>query len=297
MGRAGRGHRQIPVARRQVNVRTAQDEEFHIVPPLHRRGASSSNRRQHHHLLAVRATPTSPTAWRPGGILRTLRLLAVEALRAPSASTLRFAGLNGHRHTIWQTRRRRNAQFAATHGGPGAILHHVTLAYDIDAGKKDDPRVEHLTRENVRQSGEIGGQNYVDPMRSQTGMGRDEGSGATWSTRRRSRYPVLAEWSMVPGLNGALAWMSTTENAEARRNGGTSMVTPNGTNGINGFGGFDDKNVRRSAAPRCSSRFRPKKPGNCCRICCMPNTTRAISSSARETPTIACICWRKAASN
>ena len=34
-----------------------------------------------------------------------------------------------------------------------------------------------------------------------------------------------------------------------------------------------------------------------CRICSMPNTTRAISSSARETPTIACICWRKAASN
>ena len=37
--------------------------------------------------------------------------------------------------------------------------------------------------------------------------------------------------------------------------------------------------------------------GICCRICSMPNTTRAISSSARETPTIACICWRKAASN
>lgn len=74
------------------------------------------------------------------------------------------------------------------------------------------------------------------------------------------------------------------------------MVTPNGTNGINGFGGFDDERetlLHTALFKQVSS----EEAWNCCRICCMPNTTRAISSSARETPTIACICWRKAASN
>ena len=72
------------------------------------------------------------------------------------------------------------------------------------------------------------------------------------------------------------------------------MVTPNGTNGINGFGGFDDERetlLHTALFKQVSSEeARELLPY-------LQHTTRAISSSARETPTIACICWRKAASN
>ena len=69
---------------------------------------------------------------------------------------VRFAGLNDIATQYGKLGGAAQRRFTPVEGGPGAILHHVTLAYDIDA-EKDDPRVEHLTRENVRQSGEISG--------------------------------------------------------------------------------------------------------------------------------------------
>ena len=74
------------------------------------------------------------------------------------------------------------------------------------------------------------------------------------------------------------------------------MVTPNGTNGINGFGGFDDER-ETLLHTALFKQVRPKKPGNLLPYLQHAEYDKGDSSSARETPTIACICWRKAASN
>ena len=54
----------------------------------------------------------------------------------------------------------------------GAVLHHVTMAYDIDADKMLD--VLRIGREKMSDKGTRSANKRVDPMRSQTGMPRDE---------------------------------------------------------------------------------------------------------------------------
>ncbi|CAM3106268.1 biotin/lipoate A/B protein ligase family protein [Prescottella defluvii] len=53
----------------------------------------------------------------------------------------------------------------------GAVLHHVTMAYDIDADKMTD--VLRIGREKISDKGITSSGKRVDPMRSQTGMDRD----------------------------------------------------------------------------------------------------------------------------
>lgn len=53
----------------------------------------------------------------------------------------------------------------------GAVLHHVTMAYDIDADKMTD--VLRIGREKISDKGITSSGKRVDPMRSQTGMARD----------------------------------------------------------------------------------------------------------------------------
>lgn len=55
---------------------------------------------------------------------------------------------------------------------PGAVLHHVTMAYDIDAGKMG--RVLNTSREKLRDKAVRSAVKRVDPLKSQTGMTRDE---------------------------------------------------------------------------------------------------------------------------
>ncbi|MBW3083266.1 lipoate--protein ligase family protein [Bifidobacterium phasiani] len=61
-------------------------------------------------------------------------------------------------------------RFPAAHGGPGAVLHHTTLAYDLDgatmAGLLNTSR-EKLSDKAVRSA-----RRRVDPLRSQTGLPR-----------------------------------------------------------------------------------------------------------------------------
>jgi lipoate-protein ligase A len=52
----------------------------------------------------------------------------------------------------------------------GAVLHHVTMAYDIDADKMMD--VLRIGREKMSDKGTKSAAKRVDPMRSQTGMAR-----------------------------------------------------------------------------------------------------------------------------
>ncbi len=54
----------------------------------------------------------------------------------------------------------------------GAVLHHVTMAYDIDADKMLE--VLRIGREKMSDKGTKSANKRVDPMRSQTGLPRDE---------------------------------------------------------------------------------------------------------------------------
>lgn len=56
-------------------------------------------------------------------------------------------------------------------GGPGAVLHHVTMAYDIDADKMLD--VLRIGREKLSDKGIGSAKKRVDPLRRQTGLPRE----------------------------------------------------------------------------------------------------------------------------
>ncbi|MET9415727.1 biotin/lipoate A/B protein ligase family protein [Streptomyces klenkii] len=55
-------------------------------------------------------------------------------------------------------------------GDRGAVLHHVTMAYDIDAGKMLD--VLRIGREKLSDKGTKSAKKRVDPLRRQTGLSR-----------------------------------------------------------------------------------------------------------------------------
>jgi lipoate-protein ligase A len=55
--------------------------------------------------------------------------------------------------------------------GEGAVLHHVTMAYDIDADKMLD--VLRIGREKLSDKGTKSAKKHVDPLRRQTGLPRE----------------------------------------------------------------------------------------------------------------------------
>ncbi len=69
----------------------------------------------------------------------------------------------------------------------GAVLHHVTMSYDIDADKMLE--VLRIGREKMSDKGTKSANKRVDPMRSQTGMTREailESFAASFAARYRS---------------------------------------------------------------------------------------------------------------
>jgi lipoate-protein ligase A len=54
----------------------------------------------------------------------------------------------------------------------GAVLHHVTMAYDMDAAKMLS--VLRIGREKLSDKGTTSANKRVDPLRSQTGLDRAE---------------------------------------------------------------------------------------------------------------------------
>ncbi|MFI5983817.1 biotin/lipoate A/B protein ligase family protein [Streptomyces sp. NPDC051555] len=56
--------------------------------------------------------------------------------------------------------------------GAGAVLHHVTMAYDIDADKMTE--VLRIGREKLSDKGTKSAKKRVDPLRRQTGLSREE---------------------------------------------------------------------------------------------------------------------------
>ena len=65
----------------------------------------------------------------------------------------------------------------------GAVLHHVTMAYDIDAAKMVE--VLRIGREKLADKGTLSAVKRVDPLRSQTGLPRASVIEAMISTFRR----------------------------------------------------------------------------------------------------------------
>lgn len=67
----------------------------------------------------------------------------------------------------------------------GGVLHHVTMAYDIDADKM--LQVLRIGREKLSDKGTKSANKRVDPLRSQTGLSRDEVM-AAMTAHFRGRY-------------------------------------------------------------------------------------------------------------
>lgn len=70
----------------------------------------------------------------------------------------------------------------------GAVLHHVTMAYDIDASKMLE--VLRIGREKLSDKGTTSANKRVDPLRSQTGMARADVIEA-FKAHFRSRYRTV----------------------------------------------------------------------------------------------------------
>ncbi|MFC8923505.1 biotin/lipoate A/B protein ligase family protein [Cellulosimicrobium sp. NPDC057127] len=70
----------------------------------------------------------------------------------------------------------------------GAVLHHVTMAYDIDADKMTE--VLRIGREKLSDKGTTSANKRVDPVRSQTGMAREDVIEA-FKAHFRSRYRTV----------------------------------------------------------------------------------------------------------
>jgi lipoate-protein ligase A len=70
----------------------------------------------------------------------------------------------------------------------GAVLHHVTMAYDIDADKMNE--VLRIGREKLSDKGTVSAVKRVDPVRSQTRLPREAVIGA-FTEHFRSRYPTV----------------------------------------------------------------------------------------------------------
>ncbi|MCR8671678.1 biotin/lipoate A/B protein ligase family protein [Agrococcus sp. HG114] len=92
----------------------------------------------------------------------------------------------------------------------GAVLHHATMSYDIDAAKMTE--VLRIGKEKLSDKGTTSAKKRVDPLKSQTGMGKAEVQEALKATFRR----------LYGGTDGAL---TADELAEAEERIRTKFAT------------------------------------------------------------------------
>ncbi|WP_420838661.1 lipoate--protein ligase family protein [Bifidobacterium amazonense] len=95
----------------------------------------------------------------------------LDALRGIGVDA-RFAGLNDIASSHGKIGGAAQRRFPAPAGsdGPGAVLHHVTMAYDIDADKM--MRILNTSTEKLSDKAVRSARKRVDPLRSQTGLER-----------------------------------------------------------------------------------------------------------------------------
>ncbi|KDE01376.1 hypothetical protein L535_2876 [Bordetella bronchiseptica SBL-F6116] len=160
---AGRHHRALPVAQERGGPRRR-------APPRRDRGAPRQRRRrdvrragQHHHLFAERTAGAGGRHELPGIVCLPGCLGHPRPARAG--------------HQAWYQPLNDIASDAGKIGGAaqarraGAVLHHVTMSYDIDADKMVE--VLRIGREKLSDKGTTSARKRVDPLRSQTGLARD----------------------------------------------------------------------------------------------------------------------------
>ena len=95
-------------------------------------------------------------------LVRSLRQLGLD---------VRFSGLNDIASQYGKIGGAAQRRFPPTDGGPGSVLHHVTLAYDIDARKMG--RILKVSKEKLSDKAVRSAVKRVDPLRSQTGINRE----------------------------------------------------------------------------------------------------------------------------
>ena len=82
-----------------------------------------------------------------------------------------YSGINDISSPVGKIAGAAQRRFAGVAGGPGSVLHHVTLAYDIDAEKMG--RVLNTSAEKMSDKAVRSAVRRVDPLRSQTGLPRE----------------------------------------------------------------------------------------------------------------------------
>ncbi|MEO7131051.1 MAG: biotin/lipoate A/B protein ligase family protein [Dermatophilaceae bacterium] len=135
----------------------------------------------------------------------------IEALAAVGV-TAHFVPLNDIASEVGKIGGAAQKRFAA-----GAVLHHVTMAYDIDADKMLE--VLRIGREKMSDKGTKSANKRVDPMRSQTGLTREailDSFAATFAGR----------YATTPST------YSDAELAEAKRLVETKFSTPEWTHRV-----------------------------------------------------------------
>ena len=92
----------------------------------------------------------------------------------------------------------------------GAVLHHVTMSYDMDADKM--ARLLRIGREKVSDKGVRSANKRVDPLRRQTGMSREQVIEAMVGSFRR-RYGLLDD-TVTGEEKAAAAELARTKHSE-----------------------------------------------------------------------------------
>ncbi|NEG72045.1 lipoate--protein ligase family protein [Bifidobacterium ramosum] len=95
----------------------------------------------------------------------------IDALRDIGVDA-RFAGLNDIASSHGKIGGAAQRRFSGRAGQPGSVLHHVTMAYDIDAEKM--AHVLNTSAEKLSDKAVRSARRRVDPLRSQTGLSRDD---------------------------------------------------------------------------------------------------------------------------
>ena len=93
---------------------------------------------------------------------------------------------------------------------PGAVLHHVTMSYDIDAAKM--LQVLRIGREKLSDKGTTSAAKRVDPLRSQTGLAREAVIDAMASSFR-ARYG-LTDGDVTPAELAAARELAASKFAD-----------------------------------------------------------------------------------
>lgn len=129
----------------------------------------------------------------------------------------RYAGLNDIASPQGKIAGAAQKRFAPRNGGPGAVLHHVTMAYDIDADKM--LQVLRIGREKLSDKGTTSANKRVDPVRSQTNLARAD-------VVERFRETFEARYRTLPGAltDAELAYASDLADTKFRSPEWTTRV-------------------------------------------------------------------------